>query len=44
MTAAEYPHQRMVWVWIGGMAVLSLIGLLLFRNWFLKNTASHDGV
>ena len=41
---ADYPHHHMVWVWIGGMAVLSPIGLLLFRNWFLKNTAHHDGV
>lgn len=41
---ADYPHHHMVWVWIGGMAVLSPIGLLVFRNWFLKNTAHHDGV
>lgn len=40
---AEYPNHHMVWVWIGGMAVLSPIGLLLFRNWFLKNTAHHEG-
>jgi MFS family permease len=39
---AEYPHHHMVWVWIGGMAVLSPIGLLMFRNWFLKNTAHHE--
>lgn len=41
---ADYPHHHMVWVWIGGMAVLSPIGLLVFRNWFLRNTAHHDGV
>ena len=37
-----YPNHHMVWVWIGGMAVLSPIGLLLFRNWFLRNTAHHE--
>ena len=37
-----YPHHHMVWIWIGGMAVLSPMGLLLFRNWFLKNTAHHE--
>lgn len=41
---AAYPDHHMVWVWIGGMAVLSPIGLLVFRNWFLKNTAHHEGV
>lgn len=38
----SYPHHHMIWLWIGGMAVLSPIGLLVFRNWFLKNTAHHE--
>ncbi len=29
-----YPHHHMVWIWIGGMAVITPIGLLLFRNLF----------
>jgi MFS family permease len=39
---ASYPEHHMVWVWIGGTALLSPIGLLLFRRWFLKNTAHHE--
>jgi MFS family permease len=39
---ASYPNHQMIWVWIGGMAVLSPIGLLVFRNWFHKNTAHHE--
>jgi MFS family permease len=39
---SSYPDHHMVWVWIGGMAVLSPIGLLLFRKWFLKNTEHHE--
>ncbi|RJO68029.1 MAG: MFS transporter [Myxococcales bacterium] len=31
---ASYPHHYMVWVWIGGMAILSPLGLVLFRNLF----------
>ena len=36
--ASSYPQQYMVWVWIGGMAVLSPISLLAFRKVFLKNS------
>jgi MFS family permease len=39
---ANYPRHHMVWIWIGGMAVLSPIGLFVFRRWFLKNTAHHE--
>lgn len=39
---ASYPQHHMIWIWIGGMAVLSPIGLLVFRRWFLKNTAHHQ--
>lgn len=31
---ASYPEHFMIWIWIGGMAVLTPIGLLLFRNLF----------
>ncbi|MES2997268.1 MAG: MFS transporter [Verrucomicrobiota bacterium] len=34
---AAYPDHTMIWVWIGGMAVISPIGLVLFRKWFLKH-------
>lgn len=39
---ADYPQHHLVWVWIGGMAVLSPLGLLMFRNWFLRNTSHHE--
>ncbi|NLH47548.1 MAG: MFS transporter [Myxococcales bacterium] len=32
--AESYPHHHLVWVWIGGMAALSPLGLLLFRKLF----------
>ncbi len=38
----SYPHHHMIWLRIGGVAVLSPIGLLVFRQWFLKNTAHHE--
>ncbi|RJO67721.1 MAG: MFS transporter [Myxococcales bacterium] len=31
---ASYPEHYMVWVWIGGMALLTPVGLLIFRNLF----------
>ncbi len=30
----DLSHHYMVWMWIGGMAVITPIGLLLFRNFF----------
>jgi dipeptide/tripeptide permease len=39
---ASYPRHHMLWIWIGGMAVLSPAGLLVFRRWFLTNTAHHE--
>lgn len=39
---ANYPDHYMVWVWIGGTAVLSPIGLLALRKWFIRNTAHHE--
>lgn len=35
---ASYPNHSMVWIWIGGMALFSPLGLLVFRRWFLVNT------
>ena len=32
---AYYPHHQFIWLWIGGMAVLTPLGLLLFRHWFV---------
>ena len=36
--ASSYPHQYMVWVWIGAMAILSPVSLLVFRKVFLRNS------
>jgi len=35
----SYPDHWMVWLWIGGLAVLSPIGLLALRKWFHFHTA-----
>lgn len=37
-----YPDHHMVWIWIGGVAMLSPIGMLVFRSWFLRNTSHHE--
>ncbi|HOW52256.1 MAG TPA: MFS transporter [bacterium] len=34
--AASYPDHPMVWVWIGGMAIITPIGLLLMKGLFQK--------
>ncbi|HQJ60525.1 MAG TPA: MFS transporter [bacterium] len=34
---ASYPDHFMVWVWIGGMALVTPLGLLFFRKVFTKN-------
>lgn len=39
---AFYPEHHMVWVWVGGMAVLSPLGLLVLRSWFLRFAAHQD--
>jgi MFS family permease len=31
---ASYPEHHMVWIWIGGMALVTPLGLLLFRKLF----------
>lgn len=41
---AHYPHHQVVWLWIGGMAVLTPIGLLLFRHWFIKGPALAESL
>jgi len=35
--AGSYPHHYFVWLWIGGMAVLSPIGLAVFRGVFMSS-------
>lgn len=35
--AASYPNHYMIWVWIGGMALVTPIGLLLLKKVFTKN-------
>lgn len=39
-----YPQHWMVWVWIGGGAVLTPIGLFVLRNWFhnQKTADKHE--
>jgi|JI9StandDraft_2_1071091.scaffolds.fasta_scaffold71282_1 MFS family permease len=34
--ANSYPDQFMIWIWIGGMTVLSPIGLVVFRGLFMR--------
>ena len=34
--ALTYPDHQMVWMWIGGMAMLSPIGMVIFRKMFRK--------
>lgn len=41
--AASYPDHFMVWIWIGGMALVTPIGLLFFRKVFTKNIPVADG-
>ncbi len=31
---ASYPDHWMVWIWIGGTAVITPIGLIVLRKWF----------
>ena len=39
--AASYPDHYMVWVWIGAMAMITPIGLLVFKNLF-SHKAEHE--
>ncbi len=39
--AESYPNHYMVWVWVGGMAALSPLGLIVFRKVFLKAESDH---
>lgn len=34
--ALNYPDHQLVWLWIGGMAMLSPIGMVVFRKMFRK--------
>ncbi len=34
--ATSYPDHYMVWIWIGGMAIISPLGLLLLKKMFIK--------
>ena len=35
-TATSFPDHQMVWMWIGGMAMISPVGLVVFRKLFTK--------
>ncbi len=39
--ASSYPNHFFVWLWIGGMAVLSPIGLVVFRKLFSAAENRH---
>jgi len=32
--ALSYPNHQMVWLWIGGMAMISPVGMIVFRKMF----------
>lgn len=34
--ATSYPHQYLIWLWIGAMALFSPLGLALFKGYFRK--------
>ncbi len=34
--ATSYPNHYMVWIWVGGMAAISPLGLVIFRKIFHK--------
>jgi len=39
--AASYPNHYMVWLWIGGMAVISPLGLVAFNKMFRRAEQRH---
>ena len=39
--AASYPNHWMVWVWIGGMALVSPLGLVVFHRLFSAAERRH---
>lgn len=39
--AASYPNHYWVWIWIGGMAALSPLGLIVFRKLFHAAEEAH---
>jgi MFS family permease len=40
--AGSYPNHQMVWVWIGGMALVSPAGLFIFRKLFHRAERVRD--
>lgn len=40
---ASYPEHHLVWIWIGGMAIVTPLGLLVFRKLFLHPAAKDGG-
>lgn len=41
--ASSYPGHYWVWVWIGGMACISPLGLIIFRKAFYKAESARVG-
>lgn len=39
---SSYPDHEMVWFWIGATAILSPLGLLVFRKWFIKHQGGKE--
>jgi len=35
-SASSFPDHQMVWMWIGGMAMISPVGLVIFKGLFTK--------
>lgn len=40
--ASSYPQQHMVWLWVGGMACITPLGMLIFRKIYLQAEKRHE--
>lgn len=37
-----HPHHAMIWFWVGLMALITPVGLLLCRPWIMRHTGHHE--
>jgi len=37
-----HPNHAMIWFWVGLMAVITPVGLLLCRPWIMRHTGHHE--
>ncbi len=40
----SYPEHYMVWIWIGGMAIITPLGLVIFRKLFKKSEQEQEAL